>query len=94
MINKVKFAEEASAEFRKSVEWYESKANGLGLLFTDEIDSTVERVKLNPDLYPIVVEDIRKIQVNRFPYSLFYKIEKNILVVLRVFHNRRKPIGW
>ncbi len=44
MIQKVKFAQEASAEFRDSVEWYESKANGLGLRFTDEIDSSIERI--------------------------------------------------
>jgi plasmid stabilization system protein ParE len=94
MINKVKFATEASCEFRDSVEWYETKAKGLGLRFTDETDSTIERIKLNPDSYPSVVEDIKRIQVNKFPYSIFYKVEKNILVVLRIFHNKRKPIEW
>ena len=48
IINTVDFAEEASYEFRESVEWYESKAQGFGLKFTDEIDSTVERIKINP----------------------------------------------
>ncbi len=94
MIKKVKFAREAIIEFQDSVEWYESKADGLGLRFTDEIDSTLERIKLNPDSYQKVVKDIKRIMVNRFPYSLFYTIEKDILVILRVFHNKRKPIEW
>ncbi|MCP4350246.1 MAG: type II toxin-antitoxin system RelE/ParE family toxin [Desulfobacterales bacterium] len=94
MINRVKFAEEAVYEFRDSVKWYESKAEGLGLRFTDEIDSAVERIKLNPELYRKVAEDIRRIQVNRFPYSIFYKIEDGTLIILRIFHNRRKPIEW
>jgi hypothetical protein len=38
MQKKVRFAEEASYEFRESVEWYESVFNGLGLRFTDEVD--------------------------------------------------------
>ena len=94
MINKVKFVEEASYEFRESVEWYESRAKGLGLRFTDEIDSTVERIKLNPDLYQIITGNIRRIQVNRFPYSVFYKTEDDTLVIIRIFHNKRKPVKW
>ena len=94
IINTVDFAKEASYEFRESVEWYESKAQGLGLKFTDEIDSTIERIKLNPDLYQSITENIRKIQVNKFPYSVFYKIEDDILVILRIFHSKRKPMKW
>ena len=92
IINKVKFAREASYEFLNAVEWYESRSKGLGLRFTDEIDSTIERIKLNPELYPSIVEDIKRIQVNKFPYSIFYKIEDDTLVILRIFHNKRKPI--
>ncbi len=93
-INRVKFAKEAVYEFRDSVRWYESKAKGLGLRFTDEIGSTVERIKLNPELYQNVAENIRRIQVNKFPYSMFYKVEDDTLVILRIFHNKRKPVEW
>jgi len=94
MTNKVRFAKEATIEFRESVNFYELKAKGLGLKLTNEIDSTIERIKLNFDLYPRVVENIRKIQVNKFPYSLFYEIEKDTLIILRIFHNKGKPIDW
>jgi plasmid stabilization system protein ParE len=93
-INSVKFVTEAGYEFRDAVDWYESKTNGLGLRFTDEIDSTIERIRLNPELYPAVAEDIRKIQVNKFPFSIFYTIQDDLLVILRLFHNKRKPIEW
>ncbi len=66
MPNKVKFVKEATHEFRESVKRYELKTKGLGLKFTDEIDSTIERIKLNPDLYQKVAGDIRKIQVGSF----------------------------
>lgn len=94
MLEKIKFAEDASGEFRESVEWYESMAKGLGLRFAYEIDSTLERIKLNPDLYRKIVGDIRRIQVNRFPYSVFYTTEEDTLVILRIFHNKRKPVQW
>jgi len=94
MLKKVKFAKEASREFRESVEWYESRVRGLGLRFTDEIDSTIERIRLNPVMYMEVVSNIRRIQVNKFPFSLFYTTENDTLIILRVFHNKRKPIKW
>jgi len=94
ILQKVKFAEEASSEFRESVEWYELRTRELGLRFTNEIDSTIERIRLNPDLYQKIVGNIRRIQVNRFPYSVFYTIDNDVLVVLRIFHNKRKPIQW
>lgn len=94
MLRKVKFAEEASREFRESVEWYESKAKGLGLRFTDETDSTIEKIRLNPDMYMKVAGNIRRIQMNKFPYSVFYATEDDTLVILRIFHNKRKPIEW
>ncbi len=67
MLSKVKFAKEATDELRDAVQWYELKAKGLGLKLTDEIDSTIESIKLNFNLYPIVVENIKKIQVFRIP---------------------------
>lgn len=94
MLKKVKFAKEASLEFRESVEWYESRVRGLGLRFTDEIDSTIERIRLNPVMYMEVVLNIRRIQINKFPFSLFYTTENATLIILRIFHNKRKPIKW
>ena len=70
MINKVKFAKEAAVEFRESVQWYDSSSPGLGFKFKDEIDSTIERIKLNPGFYTIIIEDVRRIHTNRFPYSI------------------------
>ena len=92
ILNKVKFVKEAANELRESVEWYEQSAEGLGLRFMNEIDSTIERIKLNPDLYQKIISQIRRIQVNKFPFSVFYKTEDNILIILRIFHNKRKPL--
>jgi len=91
ILNKVKFVQEAANELRESVEWYELSARGLGIRFTNEIDSTIERIKLNPGLYQKIVSQIRRIQVNKFPFSVFYKTEGNTLIILRIFHNKRKP---
>jgi plasmid stabilization system protein ParE len=33
-------------------------------------------------------------QVRRFPYSVFYSVESEQIVVLAVFHARRDPAIW
>ena len=92
MITKVKFVVEAAHEFREAVSWYKSRLEGLDIIFLNEINKTIERIKFNPYLYPIIVENIRRAQVEIFPYSIYYKVEEHILIILRLFHNKRKPI--
>ena len=94
MLKKVKFVEEAALEFQDSVEWYESKVAGLGLDFASEISNAIEKIMINPDMYFHVIENIRRIQVKKFPYSIFYTKENETMVILRVFHNKRNPIKW
>jgi hypothetical protein len=46
MLNKIKFAKEATLEFKETIKWYELNAKGLGFAFVNEIDSTIERIKI------------------------------------------------
>jgi len=94
MISKVKFVIEAALEFRQALQWYKSKINGLDLIFIKEIDKTIERIKIYPQLYPVIIKNIRKVQMTTFPYSIFYKVDNDILIILHLFHNKKKPIKW
>jgi plasmid stabilization system protein ParE len=38
--------------------------------------------------------EIRCVRARRFPYSVFYRVEGDQIVVLAVFHARRDPIIW
>lgn len=44
-----------------------------------------------PLMYPIVYEDVRRAIVRRFPYSVFFVVERRRAVVLAVHHQRRDP---
>ncbi len=90
----VKFAQAACREMREAEAWYSDKMPSLGARFLDEMDSTLERIRLNPHLYPIVAPGIRRIQMNRFPFSVFYTLEADLLLIVRLFHQRRKSIEW
>ena len=94
MTLKVVFRPAARAEFDGATLWYEDRDRGLGVQFVAEIDRAVDLASKYPDRYPIKHEKVRCIRARRFPYSIFYIIEAEQIVVLAVFHARRDPAIW
>lgn len=94
MTLEVVFRRAARAEFDGAALWYEERQLGLGLRFALEIDRVVGLAAANPERFPVKHRDIRCMQARRFPYSVFYRVEADRIVVLAVFHARRNPVIW
>ena len=90
----VTFHRAASAEFIEASAWYESKRLGLALEFMAEIDRCVSLASEHPLQLAVVREDIRRVVAHRFPYSIYFRAEKDRIVVLAVFHGSRDPAIW
>ncbi|MCP5351902.1 MAG: type II toxin-antitoxin system RelE/ParE family toxin [Chromatiales bacterium] len=90
----VRFHRAALAEFTQATAWYEAQRDGLGHEFVTEIESAIRQLAKNPERYPMVHHETRRILVRRFPFSMFYRIRKDAVVVLAVFHTRRNPMVW
>jgi plasmid stabilization system protein ParE len=58
------------------------------------VDETVARIVKNPRVFPVVLNDIRRAIVKRFPYAIYYEIRENELLVLAIFHSKRDPQQW
>src|SRR5574340_1244080 len=94
MTLEVVFRPAARAEFDGAALWYEDRRPGLGARFVSEIDHTVNLASKYPDRYPIKHKETRCVRVRRFPYSIYYRIESDHIVILAVFHARRDPMIW
>lgn len=90
----ITFHRAASAEFIEASAWYESKRVGLALEFMAEIDRCVSLASEHPLQFAVVRENIRRVVVNRFPYSVYFRAENHCIVVLAVFHGSRDPAIW
>ncbi len=90
----ISFHRAATAEFIEASAWYENKRQGLALDFMAEIERCVSLASERPYQYAIVHNDIRRIVANRFPYSVYFRVEEHRIVVLAVFHSRRNPAIW
>jgi plasmid stabilization system protein ParE len=85
---------EAQTEFDEAFDYYEGQQAGLGLDFVARVQQVFDRISANPLLHAVVLGDVRKAVVTRFPYSVFYRAHIDRVEVLAVFHGRRDPAIW
>jgi plasmid stabilization system protein ParE len=91
---KISFRPVADVEFTEAAQWYEDQRQGLGLQFIGAVQKTVDDIAANPLGFPVVLRDIREAIVSKFPFSVYYRIKSNRVVVLAVFHSSRDPAAW
>jgi toxin ParE1/3/4 len=86
--------DEAQAEFDEAFDYYEAHRPGLGVTFTERVQEVFDRISANPQLHAVVLGDVRKAVVARFPYCVYYRAEAARIEVIAVFHTSRDPSVW
>lgn len=99
MSPRVRFEDEADAEYHDAGRWYEDRRAGLGLEFFDAVDTAIGRIVDRPrsgSPVPRVPAEfpVRRIAVKRFPYHVIYLETQTYIRILAVAHDRRKPGYW
>jgi len=90
---RVRFLKVAQAELREAVRYYEAQA-GLGGDFLLEVAATIERIVEFPAAWQRVDRELRRCQLDRFPYGVLYLEEKVDLLIVAVTHLERRPRSW
>ena len=88
------FHPEAEIEFVQAVDYYEEVEKDLGLDFTFEIYSTIERVLAHPLAWPVIDDDIRRALVRKFPYGILYSQIEEDIYIIAVMNLNREPDYW
>lgn len=84
----------ARADLRDAPSWYERQFPGLGGRFRAAVDEQMQRLEDDPMRFPQVLEDIRRVRLNRFLYALFYRVAGDSVAGMACFHARREPLVW
>ncbi|MFC1849884.1 type II toxin-antitoxin system RelE/ParE family toxin [candidate division CSSED10-310 bacterium] len=84
----------AEEEIRQAYLWYEERRKGLGDDFLLCLEETFEKINSNPLLFQVIHKNIRRALIQRFPYGIFYIIDKGRVVIVAVFHGNRDPKKW
>jgi plasmid stabilization system protein ParE len=90
----VEYHPQALEELFQAAEYYESKVDGLGQRFLDEIEVCVADISELPERWPYFVLNTRRRLLDRFPYMIVYLNEADRIYILAVMHQRRRPGYW
>jgi toxin ParE1/3/4 len=96
---RVRFDDEADAEYRFAGLWYEARREHLGIEFLDAVDATIDQIVAMPRAGPLVRRlpadvPVRRRAVPRFPYYVVYLEMATHIHILAIAHDRRKPGYW
>ena len=84
----------ARAEIAEAFQWYEARSTGLGHEFLRAVRVTFVAITRAPEQAPLVIDDIRKLPLRRFPYVVYFVVLPRGISVLAVIHGRRDPRRW
>jgi plasmid stabilization system protein ParE len=88
------FRPAAAADVEDAYRWYEDQRAGLGDEFLAAVSNVVESLVAYPERFPIVYRQTRRVLLHRFPYSLFYRIIDDQIIVVACMHGRLHPRRW
>ncbi len=71
--------------------WYEDKSLGLGDEFLRTFYARANELAHNALLYQKVYGEFRRSLLRRFPYAIYFRLEKDAVVVFGLFHCAINP---
>lgn len=84
----------ASRELEEAALFYDRRVEGLGQRFLRTVERAIEHILFFPEAAPIVGDTVRQKALDRFPYSLFYILEKDAVFFVAIAHQKREPMYW
>jgi hypothetical protein len=81
----------ATSDLSDASRWYESKAPGLGRAFLAHVNVQSRRILHFPESYPRYGQNWRRANLQRFPYTIIYRILPDLVEVGAVFPMQVNP---
>lgn len=89
------FAPAALAESKRAKAYYAREANdGVAEDFVNEVGRVVDELLEAPELGARIGERLRRQPLRRFPYSVVYEVRGEVLRIIAVAHQSRRPGYW
>ena len=88
------FHSRANAELDEAVRYYEDCQLGLGLDFSEEVYSTIQRACNYPDAWAALSQNTRRCLVNRFPFGVVFQVKSGMVRIIDVVNLHRRPGYW
>lgn len=90
----VEFHPAAAREVEDAQAWYEERSVFAAAAFLRELSVTIQKIRSAPQRYPPAEGGTRRILVEHFPFSIYYRTTMGHMTVVAVAHHKRRPGYW
>ncbi len=91
---KVLVAEAAEKDIADGFAWLHERNQLAADAFRSRVFDAIEFIAATPLAHGADADGNRHHVVRQFPYSVFYEVEADTVVILAVAHHRRRPGYW
>jgi len=92
MLPRLIIATKAYNDIETARNWYDNQSSLAGDWFVDEINLYVRNITKNPYRYAMATASVRRCLLKKFPYKIFFSVKSDVVVILRIRHNKQKPL--
>jgi plasmid stabilization system protein ParE len=89
-----RFHPEAKEDIREAVQWYRSRSPIVASEFRITISDAVRHIASAPQRWPKYLYGTRRFVLHRFPFSVVYLDDLDVVNIVAVAHQKRKPGYW
>lgn len=86
--------ESAEIEINDAADFYDLESRGLGVTFLSDIENAISHLREFPEAAPILLGQVRRIPLFKFPFFLIYSLREDEIRILAIAHQKRRPFYW
>ena len=90
----VDFHPAALLEAEDAQAWYEERSLLAASAFLRELSTAVQRIRQTPHRYPVAEAGTRRILLDRFPFTIYYRVKSDAMTIVAIAHQKRRPGYW
>ena len=84
----------AREDFSAAVRYYKRQGSLLGSRFAAACRAATVRILESPARHRRIAEDLHRVRLNRFPYSIVYQLDGSSMLIVAFAHDRRQQDYW
>jgi len=93
-VSEIKFLPEADIDYREALVWYEARSLQAAVGFEAAFEVGLQRIAEAPERWTRCDDRHRFYSLRRYPFSIVYRIESELILVVAVAHARRSGTFW
>jgi toxin ParE1/3/4 len=91
---KIRLLSPAEQEYADSMLFYLEESPNAADDFIEEVESALLEIAEFPKRYAIAESDVRAKVLTKFPFTIFYRVKSDEVVVSSISHDKRKSGHW